>query len=151
MSDPSPTDREAAIARAKAVAAARRPSGTGDERGPSPDDRSPGAAPVASTQGRSRSAGPSAARILAAAGATAAGVALVGVLAVSAQRGAAASEPAPAPVPVAEYRTVVIQVPAGTQAGDPLVNSAVSAVAAEQPAPVAAGSNRTPAARSEGS
>ena len=79
--------------------------------------------------------------------------ALVCAMALGAQQGASASEPVPAvtAVPLTEHRTVVIQVPAGTEPGDPIVGAAVEAAAGQQPAPAAAPASRVPATQTEGS
>lgn len=153
MTDRPEHDRNAAIARAKALAAARSEASESlGDLPPAAPPAAPNARVLPTNAARPRATGPSPGRILAAAGATAAGVGLVGAMALGAQSGAAAAEPTqPAPAPVTEYRTVVIQVPAGTQAGDPLVGTAVSAVATEQPLPAPAAADRTPVTQTEGS
>ena len=120
------TDRAEAIARAKELANARR--GDSATEGPS--------------RPRTTVKGPSAGRILAAAGATAAGVALVGVVAASAQQETAPSSPT-------EVQTVVVQVPRGATPAQ--VQEAIAEVAAEPPAPAPAPVERAPAAVTEGS
>lgn len=85
-----------------------------------------------------RKKGPSASRILAAAGATAAGIVLVGVMGASAGK----SDPTPPP----EVRTVTIQVPAGGTGGV-LVSEDVTV----RPAPVERQADRVAVTETGGS
>ena len=129
------TDREAAIARAKELAAQRRAGSA------SASESNQVAVPVA-VPARHRQKGPSAGRILAAAGATAAGVCLIGILAAGAQR-------TPSTVaPSIEYRTVVVQVREGaTNTNIRQAVEAASQVVTPAPAPV----ERAPATQTQGS
>ncbi|MFT7646196.1 MAG: hypothetical protein ACI8Y4_000930 [Candidatus Poriferisodalaceae bacterium] len=136
------TDRNEALAAAKARAVELRAA-----KAPAPGEtlatqtQAPESTRPAQTERRK---GPSAGRILAAAGATAAGVVLVGVMAAGAQ-------PAPAAAPVQEVRTVVVHVPV-VETGSPTEARTIQVVQQKrEPAPVQQQPARQPVAETEGS